>query len=193
MNEILDKGKNVDKVEKINIAGNIETDPKKIATGFNIFFTSAGRDISESVPPVTKQPEEYINYGRDIPPMNLTNTTPEHVRKVIRSLASKSSCDVSGISTKMIKYVGDEISVPLAHIFNLSLTSCTFPTRFKQCRVIPIFKAGNKLEFDNYCPISLLSSISKILEKIVAEKLINHLLSSNGIDTETKRKQSFDT
>jgi hypothetical protein len=44
------------------------------------------------------------------------------------------------------------------------------------CRVIPIFKTGNKLECDNYRPISLLSSVSKVLEKIVTEKLIEHLL-----------------
>ncbi len=51
----------------------------------------------------------------------------------------------------------------------------------KNCRVIPIFKAGDHIECDNYRPISLLSSISKILEKIVAEKLIEHLLSNDLI------------
>ena len=79
----------------------------------------------------------------------------------------------------MIKLVGDEICIPLSHIFNLSLQSGKFPTRFKQCRVIPIFKNGNSLECDNYRPISLLSSISKVLEKIVAEKLTNHLLTND--------------
>jgi len=71
------------------------------------------------------------------------------------------------------------LCVPLAHLFNLSLTSGTFPRRFKQCRVIPIFKNGNRLECDNCRPISLLSSISKVLEKIVAEKLVEHLLSND--------------
>jgi hypothetical protein len=45
----------------------------------------------------------------------------------------------------------------------------------KQCHVIPIFKTGNHLDCDNYRQISLLSSISKILEKIVSEKLLFHL------------------
>ncbi len=54
-----------------------------------------------------------------------------------------------------------------------------FPQLFKQCRVIPIFKAGDPLECDNYRPISLLSSISKVLEKIVAEKLVYHLNSND--------------
>jgi hypothetical protein len=75
--------------------------------------------------------------------------------------------------------VGNEIATPLAHIFNLSLSSGNFPNKLKLCRVIPLYKAGNAMECDNYRPISLLSSISKILEKIVAQILINHLLSND--------------
>jgi hypothetical protein len=179
LNEILDKGSSTETVEKIYINGVVETDPKRIATQFNIFFTSAGQAISDSVLPVATKPEDFINYNREIPSLSLTNTTPAHLKKIIRSLASKFSCDVNGISTKMIKFIGDEICLPLSHIFNLSLESGIFPKCFKQCRVIPIFKSGNRLECDNYRPISLLSSISKILEKIVAEKLIYHLLSND--------------
>jgi hypothetical protein len=79
----------------------------------------------------------------------------------------------------MIKSIGNEIALPLSHIFNLSLSSGVFPSKLKLCRVIPIFKAGCALECDNYRPISLLSSISKILEKIVAEKLVKHLLDND--------------
>jgi hypothetical protein len=53
----------------------------------------------------------------------------------------------------------------------------------KQCRVIPIFKSGNHMECDNYRPISLLSSISKVLEKIVAEKLLSHLTENDLLYT----------
>jgi hypothetical protein len=114
--------------------------------------------------------------------MHLGNTTPAHVKKVIANFQPKSSCDINGQSTKMIKAISSEISVPLAHIFNLSLShTCIFPDKLKNCRVIPIFKAGDQMDVDNYRPISLLSSISKVLEKIVAEKLIHHLLSNDLI------------
>ncbi len=62
---------------------------------------------------------------------------------------------------------------------SLPLISGDFPSKLKQCRVIPIYKAGDQLECDNYRPISLLTSISKILEKIVAEKLLFHLTSND--------------
>jgi hypothetical protein len=179
LNELLGKKAKSDTVSQININGSVNNDSKQIANHFNEFFTHVGQQISDSVPPVTKKPEDYINYDRQIPQMQLGNTTPEHVLKIIKKLKSKNSCDVNGISTKLIKYVGNEIAIPLAHVFNLSLTSGEFPTKLKKCRVVPIFKSGDQLECDNYRPISLLNSISKVLEKIVAEKLIYHLTSND--------------
>jgi hypothetical protein len=135
------KEKRSSNVEKININGTQSSDPQKMANHFNEFFSQIGKNISNSIPVVQKQPEDYIVYDRDI----LTNTTPEHVKKVISGLASKSSCDVSGVSTKLIKFIGSSIAVPLSHIFNLSLSTGKFPTNLKQCRVIPIFKVAAPL------------------------------------------------
>jgi hypothetical protein len=179
LNEILGKSRKTENIEKINVNGVPSSDPIVIANQFNTFFTEVGRQISDSVPSVAKRPEDYINYGRPIPDLSLQNTTPEFIKKIIKNLKPKLSIDAEGVSTKMIKSIGNEIALPLSHIFNLSLSSGVFPNKLKLCRVIPIFKAGSALECDNYRPISLLSSISKILEKIVAEKLVKHLLDND--------------
>ncbi len=76
-------GKDPDSVEKINIEGNLVSDPPTVANHFNRFFTTIGKQISESVLPVEKNPEDYIEYGRDIPDLNLQNTTPKHIQKII--------------------------------------------------------------------------------------------------------------
>ena len=76
---------------------------------------------------------------------------------------------------KLIREIRHEVAIPLTHLFNLSFSSGTFPSKLKTSRTIPIFKAGNPLSCDNYRPISLLSSLSKILEKIISIKLVNHL------------------
>ena len=183
LNEILGKTKKCESPSEININDVPETDPTKIADHFNTFFTSVGKKIANDVQNVSVQPEDYINYGREIPQLVLGNTTREHILKIISKFKAKPSKDIHGVSTKMIKFIGPEIAKPLAHIFNLSLTNGTFPEMLKQCRVIPIFKAGSHLECDNYRPISLLSSISKILEKIVAEKLLFHLNSNDLLYT----------
>jgi hypothetical protein len=175
LNEILGKVKKSETISQLNINDATELDPSKIANHFNAFFTSIGTKIANDIQDVDKQPEDYMNYGRIPPEMQLGNTTPEHVLKIIKKFKIKHSKDIFGISTKMVKLIGPEIANPLSHIFNISLESGTFPNKLKQCRVIPIFKSGNHLDCDNYRPISLLSSISKVLEKIVSEKLLRHL------------------
>ena len=97
-------------------------------------------------------------------------------------LTSYSLCPVFCMSSSLLsllKEIAPEIFVPLGHIFNLSITTGIFPKELKRSRVVPIFKSGDPTSCDNYRPISLVSSISKILEKIVASKLTAHLESNN--------------
>ena len=58
------------------------------------------------------------------------------------------------------------IAKPLVHIFNLSLSCGVFPDHMKIAKIVPIFKNGQKTEFTNYRPISILTQFSKILEKL---------------------------
>jgi hypothetical protein len=63
----------------------------------------------------------------------------------------------------------------LAHIFNLSFEAGIFPSKLKINRTVPIFKSGDPSLCDNYRPISLIPTLSKIIEKIAAVTLTNHL------------------
>ncbi len=80
------KEKRSSNVEKININGTQSSDPLKMANHFNEFFTQIGKNISNSIPVVQKRPEDYVVYDRDIPALNLMNTTPEHVKKLYPAL-----------------------------------------------------------------------------------------------------------
>ncbi len=106
---------------------------------------------------------------------------PILVGNTIKSLVSKNSTDLDGISSKLLKAISYEIERPLAHIFSLSLATGTFPEALKSTRVIPLHKAGDTTNFDNYRPISLVNAFSKILEKIVSTKLTQHLEQNNLI------------
>jgi hypothetical protein len=81
LNEILGKSRNSESVKSLNINGMSSSNPADIANHFNTFFTAVGQQISNSVPPVEKNPEEFVNYDRDIPDLLLQNTTPEHIKK----------------------------------------------------------------------------------------------------------------
>jgi hypothetical protein len=83
------------------------------------------------------------------------------------------------MSTKLLK-APIEVT-PITHIINLSLSTGIVPTKMKIAKVIPIFKSGDRSDFSQYRPISILPVFSKLLEKIVAKKLINFLDSTHQL------------
>jgi hypothetical protein len=84
--------------------------------------------------------------------------------------------DLDGISKKLLKYVAIVISIPLSHILNLSINSGIFLNNLRTSKTVPIFKSGNHSLWENYKPISLLLSLSKVLEKkFISIHLSNHI------------------
>jgi len=167
--------KSHDNVEKLTMNNETFTDPKRIANAFNDFFVNVGVEISESILPTNATAEDFMPIFENVHELDLGETSPTHFCDIVKSLQPKSSLDSDGLSTKLLKRVAIEISHPIAHIFNLSLQQGYFPSKLKKSRTVPIFKAGNPDLCDNYRPIALLSSLSKILEKMVSVKLVNHL------------------
>ena len=177
--ELLKEAANLNKssvnVEKIVSNNGVLTDKIEIANEFNDFFTTIGVKISESVKETKIKPEDYMPLLENIQNLDLGTTSQVHVCDIIKSMRTKNSCDLEGISTKLLQKLHIELSWPLAHIFNLSLTTGVFPSKIKSSRTVPIFKSGRADLCDNYRPIALLSSLSKILEKMVSVQLVNHL------------------
>merc|ERR1711954_64393 len=65
--------------------------------------------------------------------------------------------------------------IALVKIFNLSINTGIYPNSLKIAKVIPIFKSGSKNSVNNYRPISILSTINKIFEKIIYSRLVNYI------------------
>ena len=81
----------------------------------------------------------------------------------------------SSILTKLLKLVRNEISPTFSEICNSSFTEGIFPDKNKIAKVIPVHKKSSTDDVNNYRPISLLSTFSKIMEKLVAARLNNFL------------------
>ena len=111
--------------------------------------------------------------------MFLTPTEPNEILKVIKSFKSKKSSGNDGISMTLIKQLGPSCSIPITYIINLSLSQGIVPDSMKLAKVIPIFKSKSRNSFSNYRPISLLATISKILEKVVYRRLYSFLTVNN--------------
>ena len=94
-------------------------------------------------------------------------------------MKNKQSAGHDDISNFILKGVISSIADPLAHIFNESISRGVFPEQLKIAKVIPLFKKGDKLDPSNYRPISLLSTLSKILEKLIFKRTMNFFNTHN--------------
>ena len=103
---------------------------------------------------------------------------------IIQSLKAKNSHGYDGIPTKILKISTPFITSPLTYICNISLSSGIFPSRLKFSEIIPVHKKGNRMDITNFRPISLLTSFSKILEKVIYARLYQHIDQNNILATE---------
>jgi hypothetical protein len=111
-------------------------------------------------------------------------TLTNEIRKIIKSLKAKNSCGYDEIPTKILKLSVPFIISPLTHICNKCLSQGVFPDRVKFSVVKPIFKNGDKLITSNYRPILLLVSFSKVFEKLICNRLYEHISINGILDTE---------
>ncbi len=112
---------------------------------------------------------------------SITNllVTDKDISDIIKSLPTKKSCGPDKISHNLMKHICDSLSKPLGILFNLSLSQCKYPTKWKLAHVIPLFKKGDSSLISNYRPISLISCVGKVFEKAVLKYLSNYLLDNN--------------
>ena len=99
----------------------------------------------------------------------------EDVANIIKSMKPKNSSGPENISSKLLKLNCDAIYPLLTHLINLSLTQGVFPRELKLAKVIPVYKADDSHIYGNYRPISLLPTLSKVYEKVVAKQLTAYL------------------
>ena len=104
--------------------------------------------------------------------MDVTNEN--EILEVVAELGDVSpGCD--DVPGKIVTQIIHLIMYPILHICNRSLISGTFPSKLKIAKVFPIYKKGGKSLINNYRPISVFPYFSKIIEKIVNKRLVNHL------------------
>ena len=151
---------------------------RHIANGFNTFFSTIGNTLADGIANTANQFKDFLG-DRVVNEFVFAQVTPDIIKEVAKGMAPKTSSGPDNLSSKLLKDILMLIVDPLCHLFNLSFQTGYIPNRFKVAKVIPIFKCGDEHLFTNYRPISLLSSISKLLEKIVAKQMHGFLTSNN--------------
>ena len=153
--------------------------PKQIADEFNRFFSTVAQKLTENLPVYEK--EKYQRKVSDdtkftIPPMN-----EQYVVKQIESMGNGKATGLDNISVRLLKIAKNAVSRHITHILNMSIQSGHVPSLMKAARVVPIHKSGDVEDTNNYRPISVLPTVSKILERYIHGLLYDYLESLNLI------------
>ena len=181
INELINKSKKQNMIPEIKIDSVEITDPITITNAFNRHFVEMGDRLSTNIPQSNVAPESYLNDLQN-PVNKLTcfrDITQTEILNLLHGLVSSKASGMDGISAKVLKIAAPVIAPSLALIFNQSISTGIFPSDWKIARVTPIFKTGAKHDMGNYRPISVISIVSKIMEKLIYNQLYDYLINSN--------------
>ena len=169
INKITNKSNNKQTIiSKINVNGIVHERPKEIANELAHYFANVGEKLSRALPEPKSNITAYLNKIPTCPQsMYATPTTPIEIDNIIRNLASKQSSGYDNISNQMLKWLRPVITLPLCIIYNKSLQEGCFPNKMKLAEIVPLYKGGDESLSNNYRPISLLLTLSKVLEKVI--------------------------
>ncbi|XP_047115586.1 uncharacterized protein LOC124795558 [Schistocerca piceifrons] len=143
------------------------TNPEEVANAFNTYFANISEKLLSDIKSSNKNPATTpSNQNRNCNSLFLTPTNPKEIILSIRELKTKFSTGVDEIPDYVIKNVGDLIAIPLAHIFNSSLTNGVFPSCLKTVKLKPLFKKDDT-------SILVSGKTAEILQTRLSEALAN--------------------
>lgn len=154
--------------------GHYHSDPSDVANIFSDHFsTMQSRDFlgynASSV---------NVDYNTDV--LYVRGLTTDEIVLAISRLKPKLTTGYDGIPSFVLKGCCDIFVPVLKHLFELSLGACVFPSLWKYAIVVPVFKAGDVSDRNNYRPISLLSNVSKIFESVIYARVYNFIKQKIG-------------
>jgi hypothetical protein len=163
----------------LNINGSLVTDSGLVANEFNEFFLSVADKIiqDDSLPPGFNNfdyKNSFVNC-QEKSSLLLGPVMFEDVVRAVKSLKNGKSPGIDGLSSSLVKRICPNILEVFTYIVDLSFSTGVFPDRLKRAVVVPIHKGKSQDTCSNFRPISLISTFSKVIEKIMKEKLINYL------------------
>ena len=148
------------------------TDDVDVAESFNKNFVSISKILAASIDNIP-----FTTHGIKTNEKSLFFYPADgtEISRIITNLKNHKSPGLDGLTAEILKKSHDVIVEKLSHLVNESLKSGTFPQVLKAASVVPIYKSGKKSIRENYRPISVLSVLSKVFERVVHERLYNFM------------------
>lgn len=158
---------------------NLKSSPLDSVNFVNTFFAQIGAELAS----IVAQQSNHSMYG-SIPSTSnsfqlssfvLLNTDQAEVNSILSSLDSNSAPGWDGISTGFLKHAREIVVPHICKLANLCFDTGVFPSSLKRSIVTPVFKSGDRTNVNDYRPISVLTSVSKIIEKLLNKRLVDYL------------------
>ena len=163
--------KNRERIPSLTTGGNKYTTPKEKAEALNKFFVSVF--TKEDVENIPESPS--YNVGEVLTTLNIT---PEIVLRKLKGLNPNKTPGHDRWHPYFLREIADDICVPLSILFNKSLKEGAHSSWLKAV-ITAIYKKGVKSDPGNYRPVSMTSVISKIMESIIRDAIVEHLVKNN--------------
>ena len=154
-------------------------DGKQNSEHMNEYLAQVGPATNQSVGQSSHPPDHYLSKHMQKNKENLllSDVTHEDVIKACQTLNKKTSTDAYGFQQKTVLADADLLAPMIAHFVNCSQKTGICPDKSKIARVVPIYKnKGDKHLYENYRPISLLPIFSKVMERLIYNKLFEFLV-----------------
>ena len=163
-------------IESIRSGRLLKYDPYSITNTFCEFFSTVGEKYAEKFKTTTEEIQSYLgNIESNTKTPFLHPCTESEILILIKNLPYKTSSGHDKISNVLLKKISNNIKYPLSIIFNKSIEQGKFLEAMKITYVSPLYKSKDQNECTNYRTISLLLTISKLLEKIMYKRTFNFL------------------
>ena len=164
------------------VDGRCISDKKENAENINNFFSQVGPSTKASIKGSQKNYKHYMkkNNPQNIHSLLTANFDENEIIDAAKSLNKKMSQDAYGVAQSILVDDIEFLAAPITHLMNCSLKEGICPDGSKLSRVIPVYKLkGQKNLYTNYRPISLIPALSKVMEKLIYDKLADFLIRYN--------------
>ena len=152
-----------------------ESDPTKLAEGFNSHYATVAKKLQDNIYSNNTDFKKYLSNRVDSNFLFRSADT-EEILRIISSFVNSKASGPNSIPTEVLKLLAPILCFPLKEIINISFATGIYPDKLKLAEIIPIYKnKGDPHLVVNYRPISLLSNLNKIFEKLVHERLYSFL------------------
>ena len=139
------------------------------ANAFNNYFHSVFNQDLEY--------HSYIDHSASTSSLSKINISDLDVYNVLVGLDTTKAMGPDGIPPIVLSTCASALYKPLHYLFSMCLNSGYLPFEWKLHKVTPIYKSGDRCQIKNYRPISLLCNTSKVLERLIYNKIIDHVIS----------------